>query len=143
MPQQQLSPIGPGFQLNDSEHDFTPSWNGIPVVEIKSDRIFSPLIGLLQRQAAFVIVFAISKIHRNSGNGPLKHPDPYSPNSAKTATTIWFGTITQTCRRHGIDSFAYLQNVLTRLPNAPVEDLPDLFPHRWAAAQRASTEKTA
>ena len=44
MAQQQLSPIGPGFQLNDSEHEFTPSWNGIPVVEIKPDGIFAPLL---------------------------------------------------------------------------------------------------
>ena len=64
-----------------------------------------------------------------------------SDKGGKTAAVLY--TITQTCRRHGIDSFDYLQNVLTRLPNAPVEDLPDLFPHRWAAAQRASTEKTA
>lgn len=67
MAQQQLSPIGPGFQLNDSEHEFTPSWNGIPVVEIKADGIFAPLIGLLQRQAAFVIVFAISIVHVGIG----------------------------------------------------------------------------
>ncbi len=67
MHQQQLSPIGPGLELTNTERAFTPSWNGIPIVEIKSDGIFSPLIGLLQRQAAFVIVFAISVIHVGIG----------------------------------------------------------------------------
>src|SRR6478672_116696 len=67
MHQQQLSPIGPAFEPNAPEHEFTPSWNGIPIVEIKSVSIFSPLIGLLQRQAAFVIIFAISIVHVGIG----------------------------------------------------------------------------
>jgi methyl-accepting chemotaxis protein len=67
MHQQQLSPIGPAFEPNAPEHEFTPSWNGIPIVEIKSVSMFSPLIGLLQRQAAFVIVFAISIVHVGIG----------------------------------------------------------------------------
>jgi methyl-accepting chemotaxis protein len=42
---------------------FTPSWDGIPVVEIKPTGIMAPIIGLLQRQAAFVILFAVSVAH--------------------------------------------------------------------------------
>ena len=49
-------------------------------------------------------------------------------------------TLTQTCRRHGIDPFAYLQDVLTRLPKGDFQELADLFPYRWAAAQRAKAE---
>jgi len=64
-----------------------------------------------------------------------------SDKGGQTAAVLY--TITQTCRRHGIDPFVYLQNVLTRLPSTQVDGLPDLFPHRWAAAQRASTENTA
>lgn len=67
MHQQQLSPIGPAIEPANPEHEFTPSWNGIPIVEIKSDGIFSPLIGILQRQAALVIVFAISIVHVGIG----------------------------------------------------------------------------
>ena len=67
MHQQQLSPIGPAYEPNTTEREFTPSWNGIPIVEIKSDGVFSPLIGLLQRQAAFVIIFAISIVHVGIG----------------------------------------------------------------------------
>ena len=59
--------MGQGLQLNEAEHAFTPSWDGIPVVEIKSGGLLAPLIGLLQRQAAFVIVFAISIVHVGIG----------------------------------------------------------------------------
>ncbi len=52
-------------------------------------------------------------------------------------TTAVLYTLTQTCRRHGIDPFAYLEDVLARLPQGDFQELADLFPHRWAAAQRA------
>jgi transposase len=55
-------------------------------------------------------------------------------------TTAVLYTMTQTCRRHGIDPFAYLQDVLTRLPQGGFQELADLFPHRWAAAQRAKAD---
>jgi transposase len=57
-------------------------------------------------------------------------------------TTAVLYTLTQTCRRHGIDPFAYLQDVLTRLPKNDFQDLADLFPHRWAEAQRAKADPT-
>jgi transposase len=55
-------------------------------------------------------------------------------------TTAVLYTLTQTCRRHGIDPFAYLQDVLTRLPKGDFQELADLFPLRWAAAQRAKAD---
>jgi transposase len=55
-------------------------------------------------------------------------------------TTAVLYTMTQTCRRHGIDPFAYFQDVLTRLPKGHFQELADLFPHRWAAAQRAKAD---
>jgi transposase len=55
-------------------------------------------------------------------------------------TTAVLYTMTQTCRRHGIDPFAYLQDVLTRLPQGDFQELANLFPHRWAAAQRAKAD---
>jgi transposase len=59
----------------------------------------------------------------------------------RTAAVLF--TMTQTCKQHKIDPFAYLQDVLTRLPGLPPERLPELFPHNWAASQRASTETPA
>ena len=54
----------------------------------------------------------------------------------RTAAVLY--TVTQTCRRHGIDPFAYLQDVLTRLPGLQAERLPHLLPPTWADAQRTS-----
>jgi hypothetical protein len=58
-------------------------------------------------------------------------------------TTAVLYTMTQTCRRHGIDPFSYLQDVLTRLPQADYHELAELFPHRWATSQRAKIENPA
>src|SRR5262245_3901808 len=48
----------------------------------------------------------------------------------RTAAVLY--TLTQTCRRHHIDPFAYLKDVLARLPGLPAERLPELAPHVWA-----------
>jgi transposase len=56
-------------------------------------------------------------------------------------TTAVLYTLTQTCRRHGIDPFVYLRDVLTRLAQGDFQELANLFPHRWAAAQRANVDK--
>jgi len=39
------------------------------------------------------------------------------------------------CRRRGIDPFAYLKDVLTRLPAATNWTIGELTPGAWAAAQ--------
>jgi transposase len=57
-------------------------------------------------------------------------------------TTAVLYTFTQTCRCHGIDPSAYLQDVLTRLPKGDFQELADLFPHRWAEAQRAKAHSS-
>lgn len=61
-----------------------------------------------------------------------------SDKGGQTAAVLY--TITQSCRRHGIDPFAYLQNVLSRLPNTSADSLLALLPHRWAIAQHTSAE---
>ena len=43
-----------------------------------------------------------------------------------------------TCRRLGLDTFAYLRDALIRLPSLPPGRLDDLLPDRWAA-DRAGT----
>jgi transposase len=47
------------------------------------------------------------------------------------ATAAVLYSFTSTCHRHGLDSFAYLQDVLRRLPTQPVERLAELLPDRW------------
>jgi hypothetical protein len=56
-----------------------------------------------------------------------------SAEGGKTAAVLY--TFTSTCHRLSINSWAYLCDVLTRLPTTPSEQLPDLLPDRWQAAQ--------
>ncbi len=62
-----------------------------------------------------------------------------SDNGGHTAAVLY--TVTQTCKRHGLDPFAYLQDILTRLPTLEPERLPELFPHAWAQSQREQVER--
>jgi transposase len=59
-----------------------------------------------------------------------------SPQGGKTAAILM--TFTSTCHRLGIEPWAYLQDVLTRLPSTPVGQLLELVPDRWQAARRAN-----
>jgi hypothetical protein len=43
-------------------------------------------------------------------------------------------SVVGTCRRLGIDPFAYLRGVLARLPALAAAQLDDILPGRWAAA---------
>jgi transposase len=45
-------------------------------------------------------------------------------------------SMTSTCKRLGAEPWAYLNDVLTRLPATPVEGLDALLPDRWKAQQR-------
>jgi transposase len=56
-----------------------------------------------------------------------------SAQGGKTAAVLF--TFTSTCHRLGINPWAYLHDVLTRLPTTSKEQLADLLPDRWQAAQ--------
>jgi transposase len=45
-------------------------------------------------------------------------------------------TIVESCRRHGIDPFAYLRDVLQCLPKSTNQQIPSLTPVAWAKAER-------
>jgi transposase len=60
-----------------------------------------------------------------------------SPRGGKTAAILY--TFTSTCRRLGVEPWAYLKDVLTRLPTTPQEQLPELLADRWQAAQPPAT----
>ena len=55
------------------------------------------------------------------------------------ATAAVLFSFTATCKHLGIDTFAYLRDVLERLPTHPAERLEELLPHRWQAARLASS----
>jgi transposase len=58
-----------------------------------------------------------------------------SPRGGQTAAALF--SITSTCQRLGVEPWAYLQDVLTRLPMTPAGELDDLLPDRWQAARVA------
>jgi hypothetical protein len=57
-----------------------------------------------------------------------------SPRGGQTAAVLF--SFTSTCQRLGLEPWAYLLEILTRLPTMPAEQLGDLLPdHRQAARQ--------
>jgi transposase len=61
-----------------------------------------------------------------------------SPQGGRTAAVLL--SFTSTCSRLEIEPWAYLQDVLTRLPTTSAEQLHELLPDKWQAA-RAGTAK--
>jgi transposase len=64
-----------------------------------------------------------------------------SDKGGRTAAVLF--SFTSTCHRLGIEPWAYLQDVLTRLPGLPAERLPELLPDRWQAARQAAAPASA
>jgi len=62
-----------------------------------------------------------------------------SPRGGQTAAVLF--SFTSTCQRLGVEPWAYLQDVLTRLPATPVEQLGGLLPDHWQAVRQ--TEQTS
>jgi transposase len=57
-----------------------------------------------------------------------------SANGGRTAAVLF--SFTSTCARLQIEPWAYLQDVLARLPRTQTADLAELLPDRWQAAHR-------
>jgi transposase len=51
-------------------------------------------------------------------------------------------TVVSSCQRHGHDPFAYLRDVLSRLPDHPPDKLAELLPDRWSPPQVAELAAT-
>jgi transposase len=60
-----------------------------------------------------------------------------SPHGGQTAAVLF--SITSTCQRLGVEPWAYLQDVLMRLPDLPVGRLSDLLPDHWQATPQAKS----
>jgi methyl-accepting chemotaxis protein len=59
--------MGPSLELAEVERKYTPSWDGIPVVDLKSRGFLSPLGNFLQRHSAFAVVFSMSVVQVSIG----------------------------------------------------------------------------
>jgi len=52
-------------------------------------------------------------------------------------------TIIESCRRRGLDPYAYLRDIFTRLPSATTSQIKNLTPAAWAKSQRRATLQRA
>jgi transposase len=52
-------------------------------------------------------------------------------------------SIIESCRRHGIEPYTYLHDVLTRLPSMTNRQIKDVVPKAWAAARRNAALRAA
>jgi len=52
-------------------------------------------------------------------------------------------TIVESCRRRGINPYAYLRDVLTRLPKMQMSEVAHITPEAWQTAQRATQRRRA
>jgi transposase len=57
-----------------------------------------------------------------------------SEEGGKTAATLM--SLIETCKRLGINPFAYLKDVLTRFPSAKTSQVDDFLPDRWLASKQ-------
>jgi len=53
-----------------------------------------------------------------------------SESGGKTMAVLF--SVVSSCQRHGHDPFAYLRDMLERLPNCPPDRLAELLPDRWS-----------
>jgi transposase len=60
-----------------------------------------------------------------------------SPRGGQTAAVLF--SFASTCQRLGVEPWAYLQDVLTRLPMISAGQLGDLLPGRWQTASQAQS----
>jgi transposase len=64
-----------------------------------------------------------------------------SDRGGRTAAVLY--SLTGTCKHHDIDPFAYLQDVLRRLPSHPADQLDELLPDVWFASHPSARRKRA
>jgi hypothetical protein len=56
-----------------------------------------------------------------------------SPRGGQTAAVLF--SFTSTCQRLGVEPWAYLRDMMERLPSWPADRLGELLPDRWTRAQ--------
>jgi transposase len=64
-----------------------------------------------------------------------------SDRGGRTAAVLY--TMTGSCKHHDIDPFAYLRDILSRLPSMSPRQLDELLPDVWFASHPSARRKTA
>jgi hypothetical protein len=64
-----------------------------------------------------------------------------SDRGGRTAATLY--SLVASCKRHRVDPFAYLKDILERSPTHPAKALGDLFPDAWLEAHPEGRRRAA
>jgi hypothetical protein len=64
-----------------------------------------------------------------------------SPRGGQTAAVLF--SFSSSCQRLGVEPWAYLQDVLTRMPTTPADQVDALLPDRWQADRVAARTSEA
>jgi hypothetical protein len=64
-----------------------------------------------------------------------------SDGGGRTAAVL--SSVTGTCKHHDINPFAYLQDILRRLPSHPADQLDELLADVWFASHPSARRKRA
>jgi hypothetical protein len=56
-----------------------------------------------------------------------------SDNGGRTAAILF--SLTQSAKRHNLNMFTYLQDIIARISDHPAHDLHELLPDKWTAKQ--------
>ena len=64
-----------------------------------------------------------------------------SDRGGRTAAVLY--SLTGTCKYHDIDPFAYLQDILRRVPTHPAAHLDELLPDVWFVSHPSARRKRA
>ena len=59
-----------------------------------------------------------------------------SDNGGRTGAVL--ASLVASCKRHGVDPYAYLKDMLTRIASTPVSQLDQFLPDQWKAAHAAT-----
>ena len=62
-------------------------------------------------------------------------------NAGERSAVIY--SIIESCRRHGVEPYTYLRDVLTRLPSMTNHQIKDIVPKAWAAARKTTALRAA
>jgi methyl-accepting chemotaxis protein len=90
----------PQFPQTEGHRRPTPTWDGIPPVEVKPGGFFSPMLGMLQSRAAVVMVLSLAVFHIGIAWLVYRLFNVLSPEvrreflaSSEVQTTLMFGAV--------------------------------------------------
>jgi methyl-accepting chemotaxis protein len=90
----------PQFPLTESERRMTPTWTGIPIVEVKAAGFFAPVLGMLQRKAAMVMIASLIVFHVGIAGVLYRLYNFFPPavrrafiESPEVRATLWFAAV--------------------------------------------------